>query len=437
MDRFTADVWTEVLALLEDEISQIGYNTWIKTINPIELKNNVLTVEVSSSINKTMIEHRYLDLIKNSLFQVIGEETELTVFSADEKPKKTEEKKDYARIVGMPLNPKYTFDTFVVGKSNNTAHAAALAIAETPGWRNPLFLYSNSGLGKTHLLHAIGNYIKENNKDAVIAYISSESFMNEFIRSIKEKNTDLFRNKFRNVDVLMFDDIQFIAGKESTEEEFFHTFNTLHDLNKQIVITSDKHPDEIKTLEDRLRSRCEWGLIFDITPPDFETRVAILKKKAETEGVFIQEDILMYIADIVTSNIRELEGIFNKVLAYRGLENKEITMEVAAEALKYYEKNAGRKKVTPETILEGCAKYYQLKKEDLLGKRKTKEIAKARQICMYYMRDILGYSQLKIAKYFDKHHTTIMHGINEIEKEIRDDQEFALMIENLKEDILA
>lgn len=437
MDRTTADIWSEVLALLEDEISQIGYNTWIKTINPIELKNNILSVEVSSSINKTMIEHRYLDLIKNSIFQVTGEETELSVFSADERPSKAEEKKDYARIVGMPLNPKYTFDTFVVGKSNNTAHAAALAIAETPGWRNPLFLYSDSGLGKTHLLHAIGNYIKENNKDAVIAYISSETFMNEFIRSIKEKNTDLFRNKFRNVDVLMFDDIQFIAGKESTEEEFFHTFNTLHDLNKQIVITSDKHPDEIKTLEDRLRSRCEWGLIFDITPPDFETRVAILKKKTETEGVFIQEDILMYIAEMVTSNIRELEGVFNKVLAYRGLENKEITMEVAAEALKYYEKNAGKKKITPEIIVESCAKYYQLKKEDLLGKRKTNDIAKARQICMYFMRDLLGYSQLKIAKYFDKHHTTIMHGINEVEKEIRDNQEFALMIENLKEDILA
>ena len=436
MNSYTNDVWAEVLILLEEEITPIGYSTWIKSVKPLSLENNTLTLHVQTSINKTMIENRYNDLIKNCLYQITGEDIELFVVSDETSSVHPESKA--VRTVGMPLNPKYTFDTFVVGKSNNTAHAAALAIAETPGvWRNPLFLHSDSGLGKTHLLHAIGNYIKQNNSDAVIAYISSETFMNEFISSIKEKNTEQFRNKFRNVDVLMVDDIQFIAGKQSTEEEFFHTFNALYDLNKQIVITSDKHPDEIKTLESRLRSRFEWGLIFDIAPPDFETRVAILNKKADSEGVFISEDIIMYIAEMVTSNIRELEGVFNKVLAYRGLENKEITMEVAMEALKYYEKNAGRKKITPDTIIDCCSKYYQLKKDDILGKRKTKDIAKARQICMYFMREILGYSQLKIGKFFDKHHTTIMHGINEVEKEMRDNQDFAVVIDSLKEDILS
>ena len=436
MNSYTNDVWAEVLILLEEEITPIGYSTWIKSVKPLSLENNTLTLHVQTSINKSMIEHRYNDLIKNCLYQITGEDIELFVVSDETSSVQPESKT--VRTVGMPLNPKYTFDTFVVGKSNNTAHAAALAIAETPGvWRNPLFLHSDSGLGKTHLLHAIGNYIKQNNSDAVIAYISSETFMNEFISSIKEKNTEQFRNKFRNVDVLMVDDIQFIAGKQSTEEEFFHTFNALYDLNKQIVITSDKHPDEIKTLESRLRSRFEWGLIFDIAPPDFETRVAILNKKADSEGVFISEDIIMYIAEMVTSNIRELEGVFNKVLAYRGLENKEITMEVAMEALKYYEKNAGRKKITPDTIIDCCSKYYQLKKDDILGKRKTKDIAKARQICMYFMREILGYSQLKIGKFFDKHHTTIMHGINEVEKEMRDNQDFSVVIESLKEDILS
>ena len=436
MDKSTLDIWSEVLVLLEDEITPIGYSTWIKSINPIKFDNNILYINVPTTINKTMIEQRYIDLIRNSIYQVTGTDADIVVSTADKAPKK-EEQKEPSRTVGMPLNPKYTFDTFVVGKSNNTAHAASLAIAEAPGvWRNPLFLYSAAGLGKTHLLHAIGNYIKDNNKDAVIAYISSESFMNEFISSLKEKNTDKFRNKYRKVDVLMVDDIQFIAGKQSTEEEFFHTFNALHDSNKQIIITSDKSPDELKTFEDRLRSRFEWGLMFDIAPPDFETRVAILKKKAENEGVYISEDILMYIADMVTSNIRELEGVFNKVLAYRGLENKEITMELAADVLKNYEKN-GKKTITPDIIVDCCAKYYQLRREDILGKRKTNEIAKARQICMYYMHTILGYSQLKIAKYFDKHHTTIMHGIKEVEKEIRENEDFALEIENLKEDILS
>lgn len=427
-------LWTEILVLLENEVTPIGYNTWIKTIIPKKLEDKVLTLNVPSSINKNMIDHRYSDLIKNAYSEVCGADVSLQVLIGGNE--ETEKKDNRKRLMGMPLNPKYSFDSFVVGNSNRFAHAASVAVAETPALAyNPLFLYGGVGLGKTHLLHAIGNYVKENEPDAKIAYISSETFTNELINSIREKKTEEFRNKYRLMDVLMVDDIQFIAGKPQTEEEFFHTFNTLYDANKQIVITSDRHPEEIKTLEARLRSRFEWGLIGDINSPDYETRVAILQKKAQIDGIYIDDNILKYIAEKVTSNIRELEGVFNKVLAYRGLVNKEITMEVAAEALKYYEQNSGAKIITPEVILENCAKFYSVRKEDLLGKRKTKEIAKARQVCMYFMRDTLGLSQLKIGKFFDRHHTTIMYGIREIEKELLVNPEFQLQIETLMADI--
>lgn len=434
MDSDIRVVWTEVLSLLENEITPIGYNTWIKTIIPKKLEDKILTLSVPSSINKNMIDHRYSELIKNAYTEVCGAEILLQVLiGGAEESIKPEEK---PRIYGMPLNPKYTFDTFVVGNSNRFAHAASVAVSETPALAyNPLFLYGGVGLGKTHLLHAIGNYIKENNPESKIAYISSETFTNELINSIREKKTEQFRNKYRLMDVLMVDDIQFIAGKTQTEEEFFHTFNTLYDANKQIIITSDKHPEEMKTLEERLRSRFEWGLIGDINSPDYETRVAILQKKAQFDAISIDDEILKYIAEKITSNIRELEGVFNKVLAYRGLVNKEITMEVAAEALKYYEQNSGAKVINPDVIIENCAKFYGVRKEDLLGKRKTKDIAKARQVCMYFMRDMLSMSQLKIGKVFDKHHTTIMYGINEIEKEMASNPEFSLELEGLLEDI--
>ncbi len=435
MDENISTLWSEVLELLENEVTPIGYNTWIKTIIPKSLEDDTFILSVSSSINKNMIDHRYSELIKNAILEICGVAYNISVIIGEEQ-EKTVQSSNPQKIYGMPLNPKYTFDNFVVGNSNRFAHAASLAVSEAPAMAyNPLFLYGGVGLGKTHLLHAIGNYIKENNKSAQIAYISSETFTNELINSIRDKKTEQFRNKYRSVDVLMVDDIQFIAGKVQTEEEFFHTFNTLYDANKQIIITSDKHPEEIKTLEERLRSRFEWGLIGDINSPDYETRVAILQKKAQIEGIEISNDILKYIAEKITSNIRELEGVFNKVLAYRGLVNKEITMEVATDALKYYEEHSGSKIITPDMVIENCAKFYNIRKEDILGTRKTNEIVKPRQVSMYLLREILGLSHLKIAKLFDKHHTTIMHNINEIEKKMSEDSNFYLEINNLRDDI--
>jgi len=440
MNDNISTIWNETLLLLEEELTPLSFNTWIKTMIPKSIDNNTFVFTVPTSVCITMINGRFKDLIQNALLQVSGTHFEILLVEnkkdLNSQTNLQENNNAISHVTGLPLNSKYTFDSFVVGNSNRFAHAASVAVAESPAMAyNPLFLYGGVGLGKTHLLHAIGNYIKENNPSSQIAYVSSETFTNDLIISIREKKTEQFRNKYRNVDVLMIDDIQFIAGKVQTEEEFFHTFNTLYDANKQIIITSDKHPAEIKTLEERLRSRFEWGLIGDINTPDYETRVAILQKKAEIEGVFIKDEILKYIAEKITSNIRELEGVFNKVLAYRGLVNKEITMDVAIEALKYYEEHSGAKTVTPDIIIENCAKFYNIKKEDILGKRKTKEIAFTRQVSMYFLRELLGLSHQKIGKIFDKHHSTVMHNINEIEKKLLDDNNFRLDIENLRDDI--
>ena len=432
-----SDIWPEVLNLLEEETTAIGFNTWIKTITPGSAENGVLTLYVPNTVNKNMVEGRYKELIKNSVLIVTGESFVINVSIKEEEEKINQTEKFSSRIYGMPLNKKYTFDTFVVGKSNNFAHAASLAVAETPALSyNPLFLYGGVGLGKTHLLHAIGNYIIDNNSNAKIAYISSETFTNELIRSIRDKKMDEFRNKYRSMDILMIDDIQFIAGKRQTEEEFFHTFNTLYDANKQIIITSDKPPQEMKTLEERLRSRFEWGITADIGSPDYETRVAILQKKVQLEGINISDDILSYIAEKITSNIRELEGGLNKILAYRGLVNADITMDVTMEALKYYEQNSDAKVVTPDIILDNCAAFFNIRKEDILGNRRTKEIASARQICMYLFRELLGYSLLKTGSFFGKDHTTVMHAVNKIDKDILNDPSFKMQLDILKDDIM-
>ncbi len=380
-----------------------------------------------------MVEHRYKELIQNAIYEVSGKRCTLVVHVGDaEEEKKTEKP---AHNLGMPLNPKYTFDSFVVGGSNRFAHAASLAVAETPARTyNPLFLYGGVGLGKTHLLHAIGNFIIQNNPEMKVMYISAEMFTNELINSIKDSTNDAFREKYRSVDVLMVDDIQFIAGKKVTEEEFFHTSNTLYDANKQIIITSDRPPKEMRTLEDRLRSRFEWGIIGDLYAPDYETRVAILRKKAQLEKIEIADEILELIAEKITSNIRELEGVFNRVVAYRGLNHSEITVEVALDAMKSYHAT-GKPSVTPENILTGCAKYYHIKEEDIMSNIRTKNIATARQVVMYLMREILGLSHLKIAKFFDKDHTTIMYGIRKIEKEIENNPSFNMEISTLRKDI--
>ncbi len=433
MDGELLNIWNHALPLIEEEVTPVGYKTWILSIVPINIENGYLNVSVPNDVNKNMVDHRYKELIQNAVYEVSGKRCTLLVHIGVPEEEKREEKT--ARNLGMPLNPKYTFDSFVVGGSNRFAHAASLAVAETPARTyNPLFLYGGVGLGKTHLLHAIGNFIIENNSDMQVMYISAETFTNELINSIKDSRNDEFREKYRSVDVLMVDDIQFIAGKKVTEEEFFHTFNTLYDANKQIIITSDRPPKEMKTLEDRLRSRFEWGIIGDLYAPDYETRVAILRKKAQLENIDIQDEILELIAEKITSNIRELEGVFNRVLAYRGLINSEITIDVALDAMKSYHATGGPA-VSPEEIVDACAKFYHIRKEDIMGNKRTKNIARARQVAMYMMREILGHSHLKIAKYLDKHHTTVMYGIREVETALKEDTSFHMEVSTLKKDI--
>lgn len=421
-------LWTECLILMEDEVTPVGFSTWIKDIKPVKINDSVLTLSVSTNIIKNMVELRYSDLIKNTLTEITGRYFEVEFVIGDSFYEKR-------RPAYSNTYEKYTFDNFVVGNSNRFAQSASLAVAEAPAYAyNPLFLYGGVGLGKTHLMHAIGNYIKSNNPDARIEFLSAETFTNELINSIKDNTNQEFRDKYRNIDVLLVDDIQFIAGKTTTEEEFFHTFNALHEANKQIVLTSDRPPSEIKTLEERLRSRFGWGLMCEIQSPDYETRMAILRKKAQDDGVVISDDIIEFIAQKIKSNIRELEGVFNRVVAYRGLINKEITIDVAMEALKDYG-DSKEKKITPEYIIEACAKFYNVKKEDIFSEKRTKDVAFARQVSIYIIREITNFSFPKIGSFFGKDHATAIYAIKQVTKAMENDISIKINIEGLINDI--
>lgn len=421
-------IWTECLMLLEEEVSPVGFNTWIKDIKPVQKDDNTFKLSVRTEIIKNMVEMRYYDLIKNTLSEITGKVYEIEFLIGE--------------IIEERRNPKpssvydkYTFDNFIVGNSNRFAQSASLAVAEVPAYAyNPLFLYGGVGLGKTHLMHAIGNYIKKDNPDANIFFTTAEQFTNELINSIKDNTNQEFRDKYRNIDVLLIDDIQFIAGKTSTEEEFFHTFNALHESNKQIVITSDRPPEEMKTLPERLKSRFGWGLVCEILPPDYETRMAILRKKAQDENVVISDEIIDFIAERVPSNIRELEGIFNRVVAYRSLLNKEITLDMVMGILSEYVK-MGENVITPESIIETCAKFYNIKKEDIYTNKRTKEIALARQVVMYIIKEVLDYSSAKAAACVNKDHSTAVYACKMIKKEMEENEAFRFNIEGLINDI--
>ncbi len=422
-------MWQECLSILENEVSSVSFNTWIKDIVPISVDNEIITFSVESSIKKNMVEKLYGDLLKNTILEISGKGYDINIIVAQEIFK--EEKKSEPRS----YYSKYTFDNFVVGNSNRFAQSAALAVAEAPSYAyNPLFLYGGVGLGKTHLMHAIGNYILQNNPDAKILFLSAEKFTTELIEALRDNKTQEFRNKYRNIDVLLVDDIQFIAGKSATEEEFFHTFNTLRDANKQIVLTSDRPPREIKTLEERLRSRFEWGLICDIQPPDFETRMAILSKKAKDENISISDEIIEYIAQNVKSNIRELEGVFNRVVAYRGLIKKEITLDLVIETLKDYADTSSHT-LTPEYIIEYCANFYNIKKEDIYSEKRNKKIVFARQVCLYIIRELTDYSLSKIGLIFGKDHATVLYAIKKLTNIMEKDISIKISIESLMKDI--
>lgn len=336
-------------------------------------------------------------------------------------------------VNGM-LNPKYTFDTFVIGSGNRFAHAASLAVAEAPAKAyNPFFIYGGVGLGKTHLMHAIGHYVIEHNPSAKVVYLSSEKFTNEFIYSIRDNKTIDFRDKYRNVDVLLIDDIQFLAGKESTQEEFFHTFNALHEEAKQIIISSDRPPKEIPTLEDRLRSRFEWGLITDIAPPDLETRIAILSKKAKADGLDIPDDVMVYIANEIDSNIRELEGALIRVVAYASLANLDISLEVAGSALKDIMPTGKQRVVTILDIKHVVGEYYSIQLEDFSAKKRTQSIAYPRQIAMYLSRELTDFSLPKIGNEFGgRDHTTVLHAHEKISNLVKVDKQLQQEIQQIK-----
>lgn len=429
-------LWKDVLNVIKAELSEVSYNTWLKTAIPIGLSDNKIVLGAPNDFTKGILVGRYYNLIKNSIKEVTGEDYTLEFIIPGEEPINTvpvqlsDDGEGNKRSI---LNPKYTFNTFVIGNSNRFAHAASLAVAEAPAQSyNPLFIYGGVGLGKTHLMHAIGHYILSQNPNSKVMYVSSEKFTNELINSIREYRNEEFRNKYRNIDVLLVDDIQFIAGKEGTQEEFFHTFNALHESNKQIIISSDRPPKEIPTLEDRLRSRFEWGLIADIQPPDLETRIAILRKKANIENIKVADNVMTYIASKIQSNIRELEGSLIRVVAYSSLTNREITEELAEEALKDILSSTKPVYITVDVVKEIVSKNFKIKMEDYNSKKRTRAIAYPRQIAMYLTRELTDLSLPKIGDEFGgRDHTTVIHACEKINKDIEDDVNLRKKIEHI------
>lgn len=440
--------WDEILKIVktEHDLSDVSFNTWLKPLKVYKVEGNVVTILVpSEQVGLNYISKKYKLPLQVTISEVTGmDDCEIRFILPEEA--EVNEKASYnklsqdVRCEEAHLNPKYTFDTFIVGSNNKFAQAAALAVAESPGdTYNPLFIYGGAGLGKTHLMHSIAHFIIEHNKDSKVLYVTSEEFTNELIDTIRNGNNTAmtkFREKYRNIDVLLVDDIQFIIGKESTQEEFFHTFNSLHTAKKQIIISSDKPPKDMEILEERFRSRFEWGLIADITLPDYETRMAILHKKEELDGYNINEDVIQYIANNIKSNIRELEGAFNKVMAFAKLEQREVTLQLAEQALRDIISPDEKKIITPEYIISVVAEHFNLTPGDLSGNKRNSKVVVPRQIAMYLCRDIIDTSLKMIGKVLgNRDHTTVMHGIEKIEKELETDNNLKNTVDILKKKI--
>ena len=444
------EIWDKVLEIAQERISNTSYQTFIKDTQLYSLKNDEAIILVSLPFNASWLNQRYSEIMQAIIYDVIGYEVKPHFISEDElasynnvntqevqEPQVQHSSIDDKTWGKEQFNMHNTFDTFVIGPGNRFPHAASLAVAEAPAEAyNPLFIYGGVGLGKTHLMHAIGHHVLSNKPNAKVIYTSSEKFTNEFIKSIRDNETEAFREKYRKIDVLLIDDIQFIQNKEQTQEEFFHTFNELHQNNKQIVISSDRPPKEIAKLEDRLRSRFEWGLIVDITPPDYETRMAILQKKIEEENLNIPPEALNYIANQIQSNIRELEGALTRLLAYSKLQGKPITTELTAEALKDIIQSPKSKKITIQDIQKIVGQYYSVRIEDFSAKKRTKSIAYPRQIAMYLSRELTDFSLPKIGEEFGgRDHTTVIHAHEKIANDIKSDPTFKQEVENLEKEI--
>lgn len=424
--------WDGILKFLISEygITDVSYNTWLKPLKVYDVKDHVITIVINDerigppSLN--IIKNKYELLLKVSIEEILNEHYEIDFVLASQIDTASNQKNFSGhKSNNLPafLNQRYTFDTFVVGGNNEFARAAALAVAENPGEiYNPLFIYGGVGLGKTHLMHSIAHFVLSQNSETKVLYVTSEKFTNELIDSIQKKTTTQFREKYRSIDILLIDDIQFIIGKESTQEEFFHTFNTLHESKKQIIISSDRPPKEMLTLEDRLKSRFEHGLMADIQPPDYETRMAILKKKEELDGNRVDNEVLKYIATNIKSNIRELEGALTKIVAFSKLRKRELNVALAEEALKDIISPNEKKIITTELIVDVVAEHFNLTPNDIYSKNKSRNISYPRQIVMYLSRHLTDNSVTAIGKHLgNRDHSTVIHGYDKITKDIEKD----------------
>jgi chromosomal replication initiator protein len=427
-------IWEKTLGLLRQDLPKPSFDTWLKGTKAYSFSDGRLTVEVPNDFARDWVEARYKEDLQNALHQVVGDNWEIVfvIPQANQGPS-PQPKPSASDSTPAALNPKYTFETFVVGNGNRFAHAASLAVAEAPARAyNPLFLYGGVGLGKTHLMQAIGHYAQTHHPHIRVVYVSSETFTNDLISAIARKSMQEFRSKYRNADILLIDDIQFVAGKESTQEEFFHTFNSLYEASKQIVITSDRSPKDIPTLEERLRSRFEWGLTADIQPPDVETRIAILKQKAQADGIAIDDDTLSYIASKVESNIRELEGALNRVTAYASLQGKAITLALAQDALKDILASQEKRPPTIARIQEVVADYYGSTTTEMQSKKRTRAVVFPRQVAMYLCRELTDASLPQIGDHFGgRDHSTVIHACDKIATDLDKDPSFAAEVQEL------
>lgn len=445
-------IWEKMLSIFEMELTGTSYRTWFAPLVPKEINEElrILYLESPEEFVCEVLETRYMENLNQKAEMVLGEPYKVVIQmqpDEEEQQQAAEEKKvkeNPKQILKDEyyFNPRYNFENFVVGNNNKYAYAAALAVADAPSLAyNPLFLYGGSGLGKTHLMHAIGHYILENHPEKEVLYVSSEMFTNELIKSLEDnKKTRMraFKNKYRNVDVLLIDDIQFIEGKEATQEEFFHTFNALYDLNKQIIISSDRAPNKLTKLEDRLTSRFQWNMIADIQPPDYETRVAILRKKAELENIELDDDlfeVIGLIAEKIKFNIRELEGAFTRVTSFSAIMKEKITVRFARNILKDILTSA-EVNITSDTIKKAVCKHFNIKAADIESSKRTRNLAFPRQIAMYLCRDMTGLSLPKIGEAFGgRDHTTVLHAIEKISAEIKSNPDTAQVVDQLRDEI--
>ena len=435
------EIWESSLSFIRQGISSmVGYNTYISVAKPVSFNGSVLKLTVPSTICKNMIELRYIDDIEAAVCRVVNDSVRVEIIVSDldsAKDMGKTNKQDTTPYIKANLNPKYTFDNYVVGASNEYATAAAFNVArEDKPKGNPLFLYGKSGLGKTHLMQAIGNKILENDPTKRVVYVTSERFTNDMINSVRDKDMESFRQKYRSVDVLLIDDIQFIENKQGIQEEFFHTFNDLYMNDKKIVITSDRMPKELKNIEERLITRFEWGLPIDITAPNYETRVAILKKKAEAQHVVLSQDVLTYIAERVDSNIRELEGALLKIISYAGISSKPIDMNLAENAISSIVPEDGIIKITYQKIMEYVCEFYHITMEDMKGESRLRHISRPRQIAMYLCKKLTSMNFVEIARVFgNKDRTTIMYGVDRIIEKMNENADLKAEVELIIKDL--